>query len=104
MNATTKLKTAALHPKQKTKSIGKFQKNVANNAQDTDPDSDEPMEKDETEDRLEKLVFGDDAGFYDSLDAFEQGKDLIRAEDSVSQEGSSSNPEDDLENVDDTDV
>ncbi|KAL9621889.1 MAG: hypothetical protein Q9160_003710 [Pyrenula sp. 1 TL-2023] len=104
MNTTTKLRTATRHSKQKSNSTRKFHNNVTNNALDTDTDSDEPMEKDETEDRLEKLLFGDDAGFYNSLDNFEQGKDLILAEGSTSQEGSPSSQEDDLKNVDDRDL
>ena len=35
-------------------------------------DSDDPMEKDETEVELEKLVFGDDAGFLEGIKSHRQ--------------------------------
>ena len=36
----------------------------------SESDSDDPMEKDETELELEKLVFGDDAGFQEGLKSY----------------------------------
>lgn len=41
-------------------------------------DSDDPMEKDETEVELEKLVFGDDAGFLEGLRS--HGQEIARSD------------------------
>lgn len=50
-------------------------------------DSDEAGQKDETEERLEKLIFGDDAGFYNSLKSFSQGQELVRTAESEPEPG-----------------
>ncbi len=41
-------------------------------------DGDEALEKDETEQKLEKLIFGDEAGFLDSLRSYDTGNELLR--------------------------
>lgn len=41
-------------------------------------DSDEPMEKDETEIELEKLVFGDDSGFHEGLKSYKDASNHLR--------------------------
>ncbi len=43
-------------------------------------ESDDPLEKDETELELEKLVFGDEAGFYDGLKSHQEGAFRTRLE------------------------
>lgn len=43
----------------------------------SDVDSDDPMEKDETEERLEKLIFGDDAGFLSALKQHDDGQSRL---------------------------
>jgi hypothetical protein len=42
------------------------------------PDHGQVIEKDETEEKLEKLIFGDEAGFLDSLKADTTGQELFR--------------------------
>jgi U3 small nucleolar RNA-associated protein 18 len=42
------------------------------------PDYGGITEKDETEERLEKLIFGDEVGFLDSLKADTTGQELLR--------------------------
>ena len=69
-------------------------------------ESDVSMEKDETERELEKLVFGDDAGFNDGLKFLGQksytsagkSKDLVRPKSNQDAE------EEDIEGVQDSDV
>lgn len=65
-------------------------------------ESDVSMEKDETERELEKLVFGDDAGFNDGLGFLGQKaytpKDLVRPKTNKDAE------EEDIEGVQDSDV
>ena len=69
-------------------------------------ESDVSMEKDETERELEKLVFGDDAGFNDGLKflgqksyaSAGQSKDLVRPNSNQDAE------EEDIEGVQDSDV
>ena len=46
------------------------------------PDSDTLMQKDETEARLEKLVFGDEAGFLEALGSNNHGQALVLERDS----------------------
>lgn len=41
-------------------------------------DNDEPMEKDGTEMELEKLVFGDESGFYEGLKSYKHPNNDIR--------------------------
>lgn len=62
-------------------------------------------EKDETEEKLEKLLFGDDAGFHDALKSHQtRGTwDLVLQDESDKSEGEDEE-EDGLENVADADV
>ena len=73
------------------------------NAQTNGDVTHESQEKDETEQRLEKLLFGDEAGFLESLHAPSKTRQLIRRRDSA---GSQSNVEEDadLDGVADEDV
>ena len=66
----------------------------------------ETMEKDETELELEKLVFGDDAGFHDSLRDFKASNvlNVIREKSSDAQDANEDKDEDELERVKDSDV
>lgn len=59
--------------------------------------------KDETEERLEKLIFGDEAGFLDSLKVDESSKALIRQSHPNAEEEHAENDWD-LEGVADEDV
>ena len=69
--------------------------------------NDDPMDKDAAEEELEKLVFGDDAGFREGLRAHTQqgptfgGVERHGSEDEEHQESAG---EDDLEAADDADV
>ncbi|EZF72383.1 hypothetical protein H105_05558 [Trichophyton soudanense CBS 452.61] len=69
---------------------------------------DEIMEKDETEDELERILFGDSQGFHSALKEREQAgsKELVLAEGSDSREGlrDGGDSEDDLANVPDEDL
>ncbi|KAF3894288.1 Small nucleolar ribonucleoprotein complex subunit [Trichophyton interdigitale] len=69
---------------------------------------DEIMEKDETEDELERILFGDSEGFHSALKEREQAgsKDLVLADGSESAEGlgEGGDSEDDLANVPDEDL
>ncbi|EGD95312.1 small nucleolar ribonucleoprotein complex subunit [Trichophyton tonsurans CBS 112818] len=69
---------------------------------------DEVMEKDETEDELERILFGDSEGFHSALKEREQvgSKDLVLADGSESAEGlgKGGDSEDDLANVPDEDL
>ncbi|PGH00815.1 U3 small nucleolar RNA-associated protein 18 [Blastomyces parvus] len=67
---------------------------------------DEPMPKDETEEKLERLLFGDAAGFHDALREREvEGMDLV-PRDSGSEDGERDGEEEEggLEHVDDADL
>lgn len=68
-------------------------------------DSDEPMEKDETEIELEKLVFGDDSGFHEGLKSYKDAsnhlRDLVDGDKQQVQDGLE---EGILEGLDDSDV
>ncbi|KAF6223176.1 hypothetical protein HO173_013223 [Letharia columbiana] len=68
-------------------------------------DSDEPMEKDEVEMKLEKMVFGDKAGFHEGLkshrDASTDLRDLVDGDRQQAQDGLG---EGNLEGLDDTDL
>lgn len=68
-------------------------------------DSDETMEKDEVEMKLEKMVFGDKAGFHEGLkshrDASTDLRDLVDGDRQQAQDGLG---EGNLEGLDDTDV
>lgn len=71
---------------------------------DSDPsDDEEPIGKDETEERLEKLIFGDEAGFLDSLRTHDTGKELLRISGSES-EASGQAEDQELADVADEDV
>lgn len=69
---------------------------------------DEIMEKDETEDELERILFGDSEGFHSALKEREQAssKELVLADGTDSAEGlgEGGDSEDDLANVPDEDV
>ncbi|EZF35008.1 hypothetical protein H101_01457 [Trichophyton interdigitale H6] len=69
---------------------------------------DEIMEKDETEDELERILFGDSEGFHSALKEREQAgsKELVLADGSESAEGlgEGGDSEDDLANVPDEDL
>ncbi|DAA78937.1 TPA_exp: Uncharacterized protein A8136_2722 [Trichophyton benhamiae CBS 112371] len=69
---------------------------------------DEIMEKDETEDELERILFGDSEGFHSALKEREQAssKELVLADGSDSAEGlgEGGESEDDLANVPDEDL
>lgn len=70
-------------------------------------DSDGSPEKDKTELELEKLVFGDEAGFHQSLSAYERDTHGLKS-DAISKDQSDNGEEkqDDegIEGVDDADV
>ena len=65
----------------------------------------EQVEKDETEESLEKLVFGDEAGFLDALKPDNTSQKLLRnsTQSDGEEQGPSENSED-LEDVADEDV
>ena len=68
-------------------------------------DSDEPMEKDETEIELEKLVFGDESGFYEGLRSYNGANDDLRdLVDGDQQHAQDDLEEGNLEGLDDADV
>ena len=69
------------------------------------PNTTEVLEKDETELRLEKALFGDEAGFLESLSAarYGQGKEL-QLYDGGSEDDASSAAEEDLAGLADEDV
>ena len=67
------------------------------------PDYEGITEKDETEEKLEKLIFGDEAGFLDSLKADTTGQELLRIS-SPSEEGEQGERDGDFEDVVDEDV
>ena len=70
-------------------------------------DSDDSLEKDETELELEKLVFGDGAGFYDGLKSYQEGaiRTKSKANAEYHQDVSQISDEDQgLKGVDDADV
>ena len=67
------------------------------------PNHERVIEKDETEEKLEKLIFGDDAGFLDSLKADTTGQELLRISNS-SGEGEHSGSDKDLHEAADKDV
>ncbi|KKZ68033.1 hypothetical protein EMCG_06243 [[Emmonsia] crescens] len=67
---------------------------------------DEPMPKDETEEKLERLLFGDTAGFHDALREHDvEGMELV-LRDSGSEDGKGDGEEEEggLEGVDDADL
>lgn len=69
-------------------------------------DDDDPMDKDDTEIELEKLLFGDTVGFHESLKAHDKGAGTLilpLGEKSHSEDGDESK-EEGLEGVDDADV
>lgn len=70
-------------------------------------DSDDPMEKDETEVELEKLVFGDDAGFREALNSYNEGASPTKLEANAEDHQNAaqvSDGEQGLQGVDDADV
>lgn len=73
----------------------------ANSDDGRSEDSDTDMEKDATEEELERLVFGDRTGFLEGLRQFGKGGELVgtaREDESEDDDGS------ELENVADADV
>ena len=70
---------------------------------ESQPDHGGITEKDETEERLEKLIFGDEAGFLDSLKADTTGQELLRIS-SPGEEGEQHENDGDFEGVADEDV
>ena len=69
-------------------------------------DSDDPMEKDEIELELEKLVFGDEAGFHEGLRSHREGVPLTKFDTSTELEDAAEVSDEDpgLEGVDDAGV
>jgi U3 small nucleolar RNA-associated protein 18 len=67
------------------------------------PDPGQVVEKDETEEKLEKLIFGDEAGFIDSLKEDVAGRELFRPS-TFSDEEEHAEMDEDLEGVADEDV
>jgi hypothetical protein len=67
------------------------------------PDRGAITEKDETEKRLEKLIFGDEAGFLDSLKVDATGQELLHIS-SPGEEGEQRESDGDFESVADEDV
>lgn len=69
-------------------------------------DSPEPREKDKTELELEKLVFGDELGFYDGLKSLQDdsAKGLVTEADDQAEGDENEETEEGLEGVDDADV
>lgn len=68
-------------------------------------DSDEPMEKDEAEIELEKLVFGDESGFHEGLKSYkDHSTDLGDLVDGDQQQVQDGLEEGNLEGLDDADV
>lgn len=68
--------------------------------------SDVSMEKDETERELEKLVFGDDAGFHEGLKLHGQKSypSAGKSKDLIPQKSNKDSEEEDIEGVQDSDV
>ena len=62
------------------------------------------FEKDETEERLEKLIFGDEAGFLDALKPNTPGQELFRSSSPDGEEEGQFDVDEDLEGVADEDV
>ena len=68
-------------------------------------DSDELMGRDETEVELEKLVFGDDSGFYEGLKSYSEADTEFRGlVDGKRQRARGALEKEELENLDDADV
>ena len=73
--------------------------------QEANHDGDVSMEKDETEDELEKLVFGDDVGFQEGLKLHGQSSDVLKTKSKdPGRRKSNKDTEEDIEGVDDSDV
>jgi len=70
---------------------------------ESQPDHGRVTEKDEMEEKLEKLIFGDEAGFLDSLKADTTGQELLRIL-SPGEEGEQRESDGDFEGVADEDV
>jgi hypothetical protein len=70
---------------------------------ESQPDHGEVTEKDEMEEKLEKLIFGDEAGFLDSLKADTTGQELLRIS-SPGEEDEQRESDGDFEGVADEDV
>jgi hypothetical protein len=68
------------------------------------PDRGQVIEKDETEAKLEKLIFGDEAGFLGSLKADASGQELLRISNLSDEEGEHTGNDEDFHGVADEDV
>lgn len=68
------------------------------------PDRGQVIEKDETEAKLEKLIFGDEAGFLGSLKADTSGQELLRISKLSDEEGEHTGSDEDFHGVADEDV
>ncbi|PGH12522.1 hypothetical protein AJ80_06683 [Polytolypa hystricis UAMH7299] len=113
MSAQNKARGVAVKDRPSASTLSKeknldFYYDVTGGGSDDDYDSeDEPMPKDETEEKLEKLLFGDTAGFHSALKDHEVGStELVRrkgtGEDSDME--ISGDEEGDLADVDDADL
>jgi U3 small nucleolar RNA-associated protein 18 len=75
---------------------------------DVSSNGDETPEKDEAEEKLERLLFGDDDGFQAALKSHhhggEQTTDLVRKSGQDGTDGEGSENEEDMTNMDDADV
>ncbi|KAK2740239.1 hypothetical protein FQN55_008965 [Onygenales sp. PD_40] len=72
---------------------------------DVDDDNDTPMPKDETEEKLERLLFGDTAGFHDALREEDiEGLEMVLARGAGSDSEGGDEEEEGLEGVDDADL
>lgn len=99
--APTKVKAAAKVPTKSRKPVQPVFDN--SESESSRAYADEVLEKDETEQKLEKLIFGDEVGFLDSLRSRETGNELLRR--SSSDEIPSHHEDDqELEDVADEDV
>jgi hypothetical protein len=68
------------------------------------PDHGQAVEKDGTEEKLEKLIFGDEAGFLDSLKTHNTGRELLRKSASSEEEEEHAGSDEDLEGLADENV
>jgi len=101
--APTKLRKRASRPAKTTQLFGSSSNNFEDNG--SEAESDDPMDKDETEERLEKLVFGDDAGFLSALKHHDDGRNqLVLREGSSAEETEEVAEAEDYEGVADADV
>lgn len=99
--APTKIKAARKAPSKPQKPVqSAFERSESHSDL---ADRGEVLEKDETEQKLEKLIFGDEAGFLESLRSRHTGKELLRRS-SSDEFGEEQGEGDDPEGVADEDV